>query len=68
MAKTTQRMKRTLSVKAIQYFQINAELPVDVSPVIDEAPPENLDALKEPGTYTARIFDAQLDAVVELLV
>jgi hypothetical protein len=35
---------------------------------MDETSPENLQALKELGTYTAQNFDEQLDAFVELLV
>lgn len=51
-----------------QYLRINTELPIDVSPDMDEASPENLQALKELGTYTAQNFDTELDAFVELLV
>jgi patatin-like phospholipase/acyl hydrolase len=51
-----------------QYLRINTELPIDVSPDMDDATPENLKSLKELGTYTAQNFDSQLDALVELLV
>jgi len=51
-----------------QYLRINTKLPIDVSPDMDDASPENLQALKELGTYTAQNFDAQLDAFVELIV
>lgn len=51
-----------------QYVRINTELPIDVSPDMDDASPKNLAALKELGTYTAQNFDAQLDAFVELIV
>ena len=51
-----------------QYIRINTKLPIDVSPDMDDASPENLKSLKELGTYTAQIFNAQLDALVELLV
>lgn len=51
-----------------QYLRINTKLPIDVSPDMDDASPENLQALKELGTYTAQNFDAELDAIVELLV
>jgi uncharacterized protein len=51
-----------------QYLRINTELPIDVSPDMDETSAENLQALKELGTYTAQSFDAQLDAFVELIV
>jgi hypothetical protein len=51
-----------------QYLRINTELPIDVSPDMDETSAENLEALKELGTYTAQSFDAQLDAFVDLLV
>ena len=51
-----------------QYLRINTELPIDVSPDMDDASPKNLQALKELGTYTAQNFDTQLDAFVELIV
>jgi patatin-like phospholipase/acyl hydrolase len=51
-----------------QYLRINTELPIDVSPDMDETSAENLQALKELGTYTAQGFDAELDAFVDLLV
>lgn len=51
-----------------QYLRINTELPIDVSPDMDDASPENLKSLKELGTYTAQKYNAQLDALVELLV
>jgi hypothetical protein len=51
-----------------QYLRINTELSVGVSPDMDDATPENLLALKELGTYTAQQYDAQLDALVNLLV
>jgi patatin-like phospholipase/acyl hydrolase len=51
-----------------QYLRINTELPADVSPDMDDARPENLQALKELGTYTAQNFDAELDAIVELIL
>jgi uncharacterized protein len=51
-----------------QYLRINTELPIDVSPDMDDASPENLKSLKELGTYTAQNYNAQLDALVELLV
>lgn len=51
-----------------QYLRINTKLPIDVSPDMDDASPENLQALKELGTYTAQNFNTQLDALVELLV
>jgi len=51
-----------------QYVRINTELPIDVSPDMDDASPKNLQALKELGTYTAQNFDNQLDAVVEMIV
>lgn len=51
-----------------QYVRINTELPIDVSPDMDDASPKNLAALKELGTYTAQNFDVQLDAFVELIV
>jgi len=50
------------------YVRINTELPIDVSPDMDDASPKNLQALKELGTYTAQNFDTQLDAMVDLLV
>ena len=51
-----------------QYFRINTELPIDVSPDMDDASPRNLQALKELGTYTAQNYDDQLNALVELIV
>ena len=51
-----------------QYIRINTELPIDVSPDMDDASPRNLQALKELGTYTAQNFDVQLDAMVDLLI
>ncbi len=51
-----------------QYVRINTELPIDVSPDMDDASPKNLQALKELGTYTAQNFDVQLDAMVDLLI
>jgi len=51
-----------------QYIRINTELSIDVSPDMDNASPKNLVALKRLGTYTAQNFDAQLDAVVDLIV
>ena len=51
-----------------QYMRINTELPIDVSPDMDDASPKNLAALKELGTYTAQNFDVQLDDFVELIV
>ena len=56
------------SGKQKQYLRINTKLPIDVSPDMDDARPENLQALKELGTYTAQNFDKELDAIVELLV
>lgn len=51
-----------------QYFRINTELPIDVSPDMDDASSKNLLALKELGTYTAQNFDDELNAIVELIV
>lgn len=51
-----------------QYIRINTELPIDVSPDMDDASPKNLQALKELGTYTAQNYENQLDALVDLLV
>lgn len=51
-----------------QYLRINTEMPIDVSPDMDDASLKNLQALKELGTYTAQNFDAQLDAFVEMIV
>ena len=51
-----------------QYVRINTELPADVSPDMDDASEENLQALKELGTYTGQNFDKELDAIVDLIV
>lgn len=51
-----------------QYLRINQVLPLDVNPDMDDASPQNLNALKEFGTETAQIFNRQLDEFVELIL
>jgi patatin-like phospholipase/acyl hydrolase len=51
-----------------QYLRISTELPVNVSPEIDDASPQNLAALKELGTETAQKFDSQLDDFINFLI
>lgn len=51
-----------------QYLRISAELPITVSPEMDDASRENLMALKELGTETAQRFDSELEDFIKFLV
>ncbi len=51
-----------------QYLRINQVLPHGINPDMDDASPQNLNALRELGTETAQIFNRQLDEFVELIV
>jgi patatin-like phospholipase/acyl hydrolase len=51
-----------------QYLRINTEFPINVNSAMDDASPENMNALSELGTETAQKFDDQLDKFVKLLV
>jgi hypothetical protein len=51
-----------------QYLRINTEFPINVSSAMDDASPENMNALSELGTETAQKVDDQLDKFVKLLV
>jgi patatin-like phospholipase/acyl hydrolase len=51
-----------------QYLRINTEFPINVNSDMDDASPENLNALKELGIETAQTFESRLDEFVKLLV
>jgi patatin-like phospholipase/acyl hydrolase len=51
-----------------QYLRLNAELPITVQPELDNASPENINALKEFGAETAQKFDDQLNEFMKYLV
>ncbi len=51
-----------------QYLRINTEFPVNVNAEMDDASPENLNALKELGTETAQKSESQLNDFVKLLL
>lgn len=51
-----------------QYLRINPKLGIDINPEMDNASVGNIQALKELGQYVAEEVDAQLNALVELLV
>lgn len=50
-----------------QYLRLNIELPIGVSPDMDDASRQNLNALKELGTELAQNSEKELDKFLKLL-
>ncbi len=51
-----------------QYLRINTEMPIDVSPDMDNASQQNLLALKALGTETAQKFSKDIDGFLDFLI
>lgn len=51
-----------------QYLRINPELPIKVEAEMDNASPQNLQALKELGLFVAEEYDEKLDDLVTSLL
>lgn len=51
-----------------QYLRINTELTPDINPDMADGSKANLEALRKLGTETAQKFNAELDALVDMLI